>query len=176
MRTHNIQMLCCLLDRIKMKLIKSIFYVLIISSLSACSMKSVKLAHANDPDLIKVCRHAFIDWRAASHMVDFYNFKCAQRAIEQGYLLGDSNLSSKDFSIPEAPSGKTWNEALALKELSADRITREKYGYILAVLEMKYRAKISKAKSELESGKITKEEFDNIKEEASEAFYGVPTT
>ncbi|BBM02059.1 hypothetical protein [Microbulbifer sp. GL-2] len=139
-------------------------------------MKAEKLVHAEDPSLTKVCRNAFIDWRSASHMVDYYNYKCAQRAIKQGYLLKDSNLTSKDFSIPEAPSGANWNEVLALEELSAGRITKEKYGYILGLLEMEYRAKVSKAKSEFESGKITKKKFDNIKKEAAEVFYGVPTT
>ena len=159
-----------------MKIIKSIIFVLIISNLAACSMKTVELAHAKDSNLTKVCRHAFIEWRAASHMVDYYNYKCAQRAIKQGYLLNDLTLTSKDFSIPKAPSGASWNEALALKELSAGRITKEKYGYILGMLEMEYRAKVSKSKPELKSGKITKEEFDNIKKEASEEFFGTPTS
>ena len=156
-----------------MKVIKSIFYVFIIANLLACSMKTVELEHAKDPDLTKICRNAFVDWHAASHMVDYYNYKCAQRAIEQGYVLKDASLASKDFTIPKAPSGTRWNEALALKELSVARITKEKYGYILGMLEMDYRAKVSKAMSEFELGKITKEELDNIKEEASEEFYGI---
>ena len=127
-----------------MKLIKSIFYVLIITNLLGCSMKAVELVHAENEDLTKTCRNAFIEWHAASHMVDYYNYKCAQRAIKQGYLLKDESLASKDFSIPDSPSGQHWNQALALKELDVGRLTQEK--------------------------------FDNIKKEASQGFYGNPTT
>ncbi|BBM02440.1 hypothetical protein GL2_25140 [Microbulbifer sp. GL-2] len=139
-------------------------------------MKTVKLTHAKDPDLTKVCRNAFIDWHAASHMVDYYNYKCAERAMKQGYVLNDSDFASKDFAIPEAPLGVRWSEATALKELHSGSITREKYGYILGMLEMEYRRKMSEAKSDLESGRITKEEFESIKNEAIIAFFGTSTT
>jgi len=41
---------------------------------------------------------------------------------------------------------------------------------------MEYRLTVSKAQKEIELGKITREEFEDIKEEAAEAFYGSTAT
>lgn len=158
-----------------MKTIKRLFVVVIATNLWSCSMRSVELQHAEDPGLTKTCRNAFFDWHAASHMVDYYNYHCAQRAISQGYVLNDPTMAAKDFSIPAAPDGANWNEALALEELDAGRLSEQKYGYIIGMLEMAYRATISQAKADFQAGKLSKDAFDNIKKEAYNAFYGAPS-
>lgn len=135
-------------------------------------MQAIELKHATQKGESKTCRNAFFDWHAASHMVDYYNYHCAQRAIAQGYVLEDIEFLGKDFSIPTEPQSGVWTEAKALSALKSNAISEQKYGYIIGMLEMTYRESIEKAKAEYKAGGITKAVFEQRKQQAYDAFYG----
>ena len=78
--------------------------------------------------------------------------------MAKGYQLSDESILDKDYSIPLAPEGKSWSNSLAKEEFSKGRISEEKLGSILALVEYHYWMKLRDAEDDLTHSVITQAE------------------
>ena len=102
------------------------------------------------------------DWHiyGLQDSIDYMLYQCAKDSIQKGYSITDMSLLEKDFTLPPAPEGRSWNKKLAMESFKHDKITETKLGYILADIEYNYRKTVTLAKDNLANSKITQAEYD----------------
>ncbi|TLU61191.1 hypothetical protein FE810_15290 [Thalassotalea litorea] len=147
------------------KRIPPLLLFLTILSLGGCAYKEVSLSHQKTQRQVS-CVGFYLDWHVSDQTVDYINMHCAKDLIEQGYQLHDVTLLSVDFTVPEPPKGKQWNQALAANQYQAGLINERQYGNILGALEVAYYNSLEQAKALKKRGEISQSRYEQLLSQA----------
>ncbi|XOV77588.1 MAG: hypothetical protein ACFHVJ_11565 [Aestuariibacter sp.] len=140
--------------------------------LLGCAERSLYIYDKEDK-IVGECSAGY-DWHlyGIQDSIDYILHKCAKGHVDNGYRISDETILSKDFSLPVAPPGKTWNKKLAMQEFKAGRITEKKLGYILAEIEYRHIMTRRAAEKQLAKKEITQAQFDQIVADSKRIWQG----
>ncbi|TKB43661.1 hypothetical protein [Thalassotalea mangrovi] len=153
------------------KQIPPLWLFLTFISLSGCAYKEVTLSHQQTQRQIS-CVGFYVDWHVSDQTVDYINMHCAKALIKKGYQLEDAQLQSVDFTVPEPPQGKEWDQALAAQLFEQGQLTEREYGNILGALEVTYYDEIEQAKALKRKGEIDQARYEQLVEQAETELKG----
>lgn len=111
-------------------------------------------------------------WYGAKDSVDYLLYICAKEHRDNGKLVSDNSIFNKDYSLPSAPEGQTWNKQNSRSAFKNGKFSEQKYGYILAAIEYDFISKKHIAREQLDSGSIDKKQYQKLIKQAEFAFYG----
>ena len=152
------------------------FVALILTAqLSGCASGQLDMYNAQG-DKVGECTAGY-NWHliGVGASVDWLLNYCVELAKKDGYdihSVSDESVLSKNYSYPSHPSGKKWTKKLAWSAFWSDIISQQQYGYIVADLENVFHLKTIEIREKLTSGKITKDEYNDLLLKAKFAFYG----
>ena len=140
--------------------------IVVLFFLSGCAERVIDISD-KEGKVVGDCNAGF-DWHfyGLQDSIDYVLYECAKDSIAKGYTISDERLLTIDFTLPEPPTGKSWNKKLAMQQFHDGKITERKLGYILAAIEYEYMKIVWPAKDDLNSGKITENEFNKIVNDA----------
>jgi hypothetical protein len=140
--------------------------IVVLFFLSGCAERVIDISD-NEGKIVGGCNAGF-DWHfyGLQDSIDYVLYECAKDSIAKGYTISDERLLTIDFTLPEPPTDKSWNKKLAMQQFHGGKITERKLGYILAAIEYEYMKIVRPAEDDLDSGKITKNEFNKIVKDA----------
>ncbi|WP_394176701.1 hypothetical protein [Thalassotalea litorea] len=153
------------------KRIPPLLLFLTILNIGGCAYKEVSLSHQKTERQVS-CVGFYLDWHVSDQTVDYINMHCAKDLIEQGYQLQDVTLLSVDFTVPEPPKGKQWNQSLAAEHYESGLISDREYGNVLGALEVAYYDKLEQAKVLKKTGAIDQARYEQLVEQAETELTG----
>ena len=140
--------------------------------LSGCAERTINITD-KEGKIVGGCNAGF-DWHfyGLQDSIDYMLYECAIDSIAKGFKISDERLLTLDYTLPQAPEGKSWNKKLAMHHFHEENITERKLGYILAAIEYEYQKVAWPAEDDLADGKITQAEFNQIIKDAKFKWLG----
>lgn len=146
--------------------------IMVLFCLSGCAERVINITD-KEGKIVGGCNAGF-DWHfyGLQDSIDFMLYECAKDSIAKGLTISDERLLTLDFTLPEAPEGKSWNKKLAMDYFHKGSISERKLGYILAAIEYEYQKVAWPAEDDLANGNITQAEFNKIIKDAKFKWLG----
>lgn len=111
-------------------------------------------------------------WYGAQDSVDYLLYVCAKEHLAAGRLVSDPAIFENDYSLPDPPKGQAWNKRDAYNSFKSGHFSEQKYGYILAAIEYEFILSREKARKQLESGAISRKQYEQQVQKAERLFNG----
>lgn len=116
------------------------YFVLIVSILMLSACTTGKLYYKNSSgNRVLGCNVEFVGMPSVDKFaVEYALSHCAKSAVEKGHSLEPEQeyLLELDTTIPQAPSGMSWDHELAKSEYESGNLSKKEYGYIVAHIDM----------------------------------------
>ncbi|MCZ8531611.1 hypothetical protein [Alteromonas sp. PRIM-21] len=151
---------------------KLFLVILLTMLLLGCAKGRVDIL-SKEGELLGSCTAEFNwHWHGVQDSVDYILYLCAKGHLENGKVISDPTILENDYGLPSPPNGQTWNKRSAYESYKSGHLSEQKYGYILAAIEYEYILSAEKARKQLDSGVITKKQYEQLVYEAAVLFNG----
>lgn len=154
---------------------RSIIVLGLICVLSGCASGQLYMYNA-DGQKIGECTAGYnwhpIGVKASVNWLLNYCVELAKREGAKIHRVSDSSVLNKDYTYPAHSSGESWTKKLAWEAYWSDILSEEQYGYVVADLENEYFLTLQTLESQLNSGEITQQQYNDLIAKAEYAFLG----